>query len=268
METFDRRGIMVSIHDCAPEVILCAHRASKSVVQMYIPASNLLCGGISHPLGLESVDGQVDNWARMQVVSTSLLLNPHSKFFSREVQHCDAVRKWFHTPSTLGARLFHGIRAVPVAFHIRTFDGNDGFVTVSENFTIKALKRSDDQRLERVTEYVLSTAVSLIIQFARAKWKSKHTLTYVASDSAAVRRHLSKFTFILTNPHSDHNIQSGHRQYDTASLYDFHALSLATDIVSIPVTSEFSRVAACRAGAFVAVAGTIKELRRVLHDLV
>jgi len=84
-----------------------------------------------------------------------LLINPHAKFCDLGVMHrCDAVRKWLREPSILGAKLFHDIRAVPVAFHVRLFDGNDGYITVSENMTLTPNNNTSDLRVDRIRPLV------------------------------------------------------------------------------------------------------------------
>ena len=196
-----------------------------------------------------------------------LLINPHTKFCDLGVMHrCDAVQKWLREPSILGAKLFHDIRAVPVAFHVRLFDGNDGYITVSENMTLTPNNNTSDLRADRISSHMAKGIFSHIVQFATTEWKEKQALTYVATDSPAMRRNLAKFAFIKTNPYAEATIPPEHRLYDAASLYDFHALSMAVDtIISTPSPSTFSRYAACRTGTTVTTARSVKELGSVLN---
>jgi hypothetical protein len=269
METFAREGVRVSIHDCAGEKrdrlrASCTNRVSPSLLELYTPASEYVCG-IAPPPGLAFVDGQ-HNWTGVKADPGVLLLDPHATFFNiGDMHHCEVVRKWLHEPSILGAKLFHDIVAVPVAFHVRLFDGNDAYITVSENMTVTPNNNTGDLRVGGITNHMVQGIFSHIIQFATAEWREKQTLTYVATDSPMIRRKLAKFPFIKTNPHAEATIPPEHRLYDTASLYDFHALSMAKTIISMPSSSTFSRYAACRTGANILTAHSLKEIGSVIN---
>jgi hypothetical protein len=261
--------VRVSIHDCAEENrdglrAACAKRVSPSVLELYTPASDDACG-VAPPPGLAFVDGQ-HNWTAVNADPAVLLIDPHAKFFNiGDMLQCEAVRKWLREPSILGAKLFHDIRAVPVAFHVRLFDGNDGYIKVSENMTLTPNNNTSDSRVGRISSHMAQGIFSHIVQFATAEWTAKQALTYVATDSPAMRRNLAKFEFIKTNPHAEATIPPSHRLYDTASLYDFHALSLAHTIICTPTSSTFSRYAACRTGKTVTTASSVEGLGRVLN---
>ena len=266
METFSRRNIGVSIHDCAlkKEYELrasCTERVSSSLLEMYTPASEFSCG-VAPPPGLTLLDGQ-ENWTNARANRGFLLINPHARYAFGD--KCDSVRKWLRRPSKLGETLFRDVEAVAVAFHVRLFDGNDALVSVSDDLTVTVNEDRGDSRVAFITDRVVRDMVHHIVKFAGAEWEKKKTFTYVATDSPTVRRKLSNFTFIKTNPHAESKIPPEHRLYDTASLYDFHALSMASTIISMPTSSSFSQYAGCRGEARVLTAKTFKEIESLLQ---